>query len=43
MTPLSKEANATTVEGRPRSRLGALVAQIPLVGRALEAMDLGPH
>jgi len=43
MTPVPKQVSATAVEGRTRSRLGELVAQIPLVGRALEAMDLGPH
>jgi hypothetical protein len=36
MASLPKEANATTVDGRTRSRLGELVAQIPLVGWALD-------
>ena len=36
MASLPKEANATTVDGRTRSRLGKLVAQIPLVGWALD-------
>jgi len=43
LTPSPKQSNATAMEGRTRSRLGELVAQIPFVGRALEAMDLGSH
>jgi hypothetical protein len=43
LPPSSNQANAARPEPHQRSRLGAWVAQIPLLGKVVDAVDGGPN